>query len=47
MELGHSGESIFRFRLSNMRRLWGFRVVNQFQILWYDPEHNIYPTDPD
>jgi hypothetical protein len=47
MDLGHSGESIFRFRLGNMRRLWGFRIVNEFQILWYDPLHHIYPTDPD
>jgi len=47
MELGHSGESIFRFRLGSLRRLWGFRIVGEFQILWFDPEHRIYPTDPD
>lgn len=46
IEVGHSGESIFRFRLGNMRRLWGFRIVAEFQILWYDPDHMIYPTDP-
>lgn len=47
IDLGHSGESIFRFRLGNLCRLWGFRIVSEFQILWYDPEHRIYPTDPD
>lgn len=47
MDLGHSGESIFRFRLGNMQRLWGFRIVGEFQVLWYDPLHQIYPTDPD
>jgi hypothetical protein len=38
---------IYRFRLGNKRRLWGFRRVNLFEILWYDPDHNVYPTDPD
>ena len=46
-ELGIDEEEIYRFRLGNLRRLWGFRVVNMFEILWYDPEHKIYPTDPD
>jgi hypothetical protein len=40
-------EDIYRFRLGNRRRLWGFRTVNVFELLWYDPEHHIYPTDPD
>jgi hypothetical protein len=47
MDLGQSDESIFRFRMGNKRRLWGFRVVSEFQILWYDPEHQIYPVDPE
>lgn len=38
---------IFRFRLGNKRRVWGYRVVGDFQILWFDPTHQIYPTDPD
>jgi hypothetical protein len=38
---------IYRFRLGNLPRLWGFRVLHVFEILWYDPEHNVYPTDPD
>lgn len=47
MELGHSGESIFRFRMGGKPRLWGFRIVADFQILWFDPEHKIYPVDKD
>jgi len=47
IELNHEEEDIYRFRLGNKRRLWGFRIVNEFSILWYDPEHRIYPTDPD
>jgi hypothetical protein len=43
--IDHDGD-IFRFRLGNMRRLWGFREVNVFAVLWYDPTHQIYPTEP-
>jgi hypothetical protein len=46
LELQHDGD-IFRFRLGNKRRLWGFRIINVFGVLWFDPLHQIYPTDPD
>ena len=38
---------VFRFRLGNKRRLWGFRTIAHFEILWFDPTHQIYPTEPD
>jgi len=47
VEVDRYSEVIFRFRLGNKRRLWGFRIVNRFEILWYDPTHAIYPVDPD
>lgn len=47
VELDQYVDVIFRFRLGNLRRLWGFRQLAQFEILWYDPTHRIYPTDPD
>lgn len=40
-------EIIYRFRLGNRQRLWGFREVANFEILWFDPNHEIYPTDVD
>jgi len=46
-DLQQYADEIYRFRLGNKRRLWGFRILNAFETLWYDPEHNIYPTDPD
>jgi hypothetical protein len=46
-DLHSDADEIYRFRLGNRRRLWGFRITNRFEILWYDPEHHIYPTDPD
>ena len=36
---------IFRFRLSGLKRLWGFRILSTFKIVWYDPTHKIYPVD--
>lgn len=47
VEIDRYEDVIFRFRLGNKRRLWGHRVVANFEILWYDPEHKIYPTEPD
>jgi hypothetical protein len=47
LELERVDGDIYRFRLGNMKRLWGFRIVNVFEILWYDPLHQVYPTDPD
>ena len=45
MEIGKYDDAIFRFRLGNKPRLWGFRVIANFEILWFDPDHKIYPTD--
>jgi hypothetical protein len=47
IELEKYADDIFRFRLGNKRRLWGFRIIANFEILWFDPNHEIYPTDPD
>ncbi|MEP7350514.1 MAG: hypothetical protein ABI668_11285 [Sphingorhabdus sp.] len=46
IEIEKFADTIFRFRLGSKKRLWGFRIVNKFEILWYDPGHEIYPTDP-
>ncbi|WP_164780247.1 hypothetical protein [Mesorhizobium sp. M7A.F.Ca.US.011.01.1.1] len=47
VEIERYADVIFRFRLGNKRRLWGHRIVNKFEILWFDPTHQIYPTEPD
>jgi hypothetical protein len=47
LELEKVDDDIYRFRLGNRRRLWGFRIVQVFELLWYDPLHSVYPTDPD
>lgn len=43
-EIGDGEEQIFRFRLDGSTRLWGFRSGNLFRVLWYDPEHQVYPV---
>lgn len=38
-------EEFFRFRLSGEKRLWGFRTGDVFHLLWWDPDHGVYPTE--
>ena len=45
IDIERMGDVIFRFRLGNLHRLWGFRVLNEFNILWYDPTHMVYPVE--
>ncbi|MBC3185082.1 hypothetical protein H7347_00545 [Corynebacterium sp. zg-331] len=42
--LDDSEEQVFRFRLDGTGRLWGVRSGDLFRILWYDPEHAVYPV---
>lgn len=36
---------LFRFRLSGEQRLWGYRVGATFHVVWWDPDHLVYPTE--
>jgi hypothetical protein len=40
------GDTMFRFRLSGTKRLWGFRVGRIFHAVWWDADHQVYPADP-
>lgn len=40
------GGTIFRFRLSGEKRLWGFRKGATFHAVLWDPEHKVFPTEP-
>lgn len=37
-------DSIARFRLSSKKRLYGFLVENEFHLLWWDPNHEVWPS---
>jgi len=39
------GDEIFRFRHGNTGRLWGFVQGSVFHIVWWDPDHMVYPTE--
>lgn len=38
-------ETVFRFRLGNTERVWGFIIQAHFHIVWWDRRHSIYPTE--
>lgn len=38
-------EVLFRFRLGNLPRLWGVRQADEFNVLWHDRTHQIYPIE--
>lgn len=37
-------ETLFRFRLGNLKRAWGIEVQGHFYLIWYERNHQIYPT---
>ncbi len=45
LEIELYSDVIFRFRLGNKPRLWGIRSLSNFEIIWFDPTHEIYRTE--
>ena len=43
-ELYEAPDSIARFRLGGKKRLYGFLVDNEFHLLWWDPNHEVWPS---
>lgn len=42
------GENLYQLKIrggGGKQRLWGFRIENIFQILWWDPRHTVYPME--
>lgn len=44
MQCEDYSDSIFSFALENKLRIIGIRDNNLFHVIWYDPQHNFYPT---
>lgn len=38
-------DQLFRFRLSGTKRLWGVLNARVFYVLWWDPDHTVYPSN--
>lgn len=36
---------LYSLRLTGKERLWGIRDRHIFRILWWDPDHLVYPVD--
>jgi hypothetical protein len=45
IEIERFFDVLFRFRAGNLERVWGYRIAHTFHVLWYDPTHQIYPTN--
>jgi hypothetical protein len=39
-------EELFRFSITSKGRLWGWKQDNTFHVVWWDPEHKVYPVPP-
>jgi hypothetical protein len=47
IEINRYEEEIFRFRVGGKQRIWGVRHGATFFVVWWDSEHQIYPTEKD
>lgn len=45
LELDEFSDNIFRFRLGNMQRAWGYILQAHFFLVWYERKHIIYTVD--
>lgn len=39
-------DELFRVRYGSAGRIWGVRTGSLFSVVWWDPNHKIYPTEP-
>lgn len=39
-------DDLVEIRLGNKPRVWGVRRGHVFHVLWWDPDHTVWPTEP-
>jgi hypothetical protein len=39
-------DGLFEFRIRSKPRLWGYARQGVFHVVWWDPEHKVYPVEP-
>lgn len=44
LEIEDLADAIFSFAFNNKLRIIGLRQGDYFYVLWYDPEHEVYPV---
>ena len=37
-------DTLISLRLTGRQRIWGIRIENILKILWWDPNHEVYPS---
>ena len=45
LDLDEFSDNIFRFRLGNTQRAWGYILQAHFFLVWYERNHIIYTVD--
>lgn len=40
-------DDLMAFRISGPERVWAIREQNIMRVLWWDPEHQVYPVEKD
>jgi hypothetical protein len=38
-------EMLYQLGMGSVGRLWGIRFAHEYRILWWDPNHEVYPTE--
>jgi len=38
-------ERLFQICMGSIHRIWGYRERRVFYLMWYDPEHDVCPTE--
>jgi hypothetical protein len=39
------GEDLTSIRIAGAERIWGFKNGKYFFLLWWDPDHTVYPVE--
>lgn len=46
MQLGFDDfDSLLSLRVTKTERIWGVKATNGISLLWWDPEHTVYPMN--
>ncbi len=38
-------DDLYQLRVGGRKRIWGLKIGNVFKVLWWDPNHSVYPMD--
>jgi hypothetical protein len=44
-EINNPAERLVKLRIGKSERVWGIREGATLKVLWWDPEHTVYPMD--